>query len=280
MGVDLLAERPDRAGHHSARARAGSRRASGATPASTSRGLALVTGGALGIVWGLVRGNAAGWGSAEVVGSLVAGVLLAAAFVAWELRAREPMLPMRFFRSRAFSAGNAAIFCLFASLFTARVLPGPVPADRARLRAARRGVAAVPWTATLMVCAPIAGALADRLGERPFMVGGLFLQAVGMGWIALIADPPCPTRRWSRRSSSPAPGCRWRFRPPRTRSSASVPVEASARRPAQTARCASWAACSGSRSRWPCSRVREATPRRRRSRTGSHRRSACPPGWR
>ena len=40
-----------------------------------------------------------------------------------------------------------------------------------------------------MVCAPIAGALADRLGERPFMVGGLLLQAVGMGWIALIADP-------------------------------------------------------------------------------------------
>ena len=47
----------------------------------------------------------------------------------------------------------------------------------------------VPWTATLFVCAPIAGALTDRIGERPFMVAGLLLQAIGMGWIALIASP-------------------------------------------------------------------------------------------
>ena len=95
-------------------------------------GLALVTGGALGIVWGLVRGNPAGWDSLEVVASLAGGVLLAAAFVAWELRAREPMLPMRFFRSRAFSAGNAAVFCLFGVAVHGRVLPGAVPADGAR----------------------------------------------------------------------------------------------------------------------------------------------------
>jgi EmrB/QacA subfamily drug resistance transporter len=153
------------------------------------RGLTLVTGGAFGIVWGLVRGNAAGWGSAEVVAALGAGVLLTAAFVVWELRARDPMLPMRFFRSRAFSSGNAVSFLLFASLFTgvfflAQFLQtglgyGPLDA----------GLRLVPWTATLTLCAPIAGALADRFGERPFMVAGLLLQAAGMGWIALIATP-------------------------------------------------------------------------------------------
>jgi EmrB/QacA subfamily drug resistance transporter len=153
------------------------------------RGLALVTGGAFGIVWGLVRGNSAGWASLEVVGSLALGVLLVAAFVAWELRAREPMLPMRFFRSRAFSAGNAAIFFTFASLFTgvfffAQLLQnvlgyGPLDA----------GLRLIPWTATFITVAPIAGTLADRIGERPLMVGGLLLQAVGMGWIALIAEP-------------------------------------------------------------------------------------------
>ena len=63
-------------------------------------GVALITAAAFGLVWGLVRGNSAGWGSAEVVGSLIAGALLAVAFVRWELRAREPMLPMRFFRSQ------------------------------------------------------------------------------------------------------------------------------------------------------------------------------------
>jgi EmrB/QacA subfamily drug resistance transporter len=152
-------------------------------------GLALVTGGALGLVWGLVRTNQAGWGSAEVIGALVAGALLVAAFVAWELRAREPMLPMRFFRSRAFSAGNAAIFLTFASLFTAvffyaqllQTVLGYGPLDA--------GLRLMPWTATFMTVAPIAGALADRIGERPLMVGGLSLQAGGMAWLALIVEP-------------------------------------------------------------------------------------------
>ena len=152
-------------------------------------GLALVTTGAFGLVWGLVRGNQAGWDSPEVLGSLAAGVLLVAAFVAWELRAREPMLPMRFFRSRAFSAGNAAIFFTFASLFGAvffyaqllQVVLGYGPLGA--------GLRLLPWTATFMTVAPIAGALADRIGERPLMVGGLSLQAVGMAWLALIAEP-------------------------------------------------------------------------------------------
>jgi EmrB/QacA subfamily drug resistance transporter len=153
------------------------------------RGLALVTAGALGVVWGLVRGNAAGWGSLEVVGALAAGLLLVAAFVAWELRAREPMLPMRFFRSRAFSAGNAAIFFLFGSLFTAVFFLAQFLQTALGYGPLDAGLRLLPWTLTLFFCAPVAGALADRLGERPFMVGGLILQAIGMGWIGLIARP-------------------------------------------------------------------------------------------
>jgi len=80
------------------------------------RGLGLVSGAALGLVWGLVRGNAAGWGSVEVVAALAAGAALAVGFVLAELRAPAPMLPMRLFRSRAFSAGNAVIFFLNAAL--------------------------------------------------------------------------------------------------------------------------------------------------------------------
>src|SRR3954451_734022 len=82
-------------------------------------GRGLITAGAFGIVFALVRGNDAGWGSAQILGSLVAGVLLMAAFVAWELRAPAPMLPMRLFRSRGFAAGNVSMFFTIASLFTA-----------------------------------------------------------------------------------------------------------------------------------------------------------------
>jgi EmrB/QacA subfamily drug resistance transporter len=152
-------------------------------------GLALISAAAFGIVWGLVRGNAAGWGSLEVVGALAAGVLLVGAFIARELRAPEPMLPVRFFRSRAFSAGNAAIFFTFASLFGAVFFFAQVLQTALGFGPLDAGLRLIPWTITFITVAPVVGALADRLGERPFMVGGLTLQALGMGWVAMIADP-------------------------------------------------------------------------------------------
>ena len=155
-------------------------------------GLALVTAGALGVVWALMRGNQVGWTSVETIASGVAGALLLAGFIGWERRAREPMLPIEFFRSRSFSAGNAAIFFQFASLmgavfFFAQLLQvgqgyGPLGA----------GLRLVPWTATFITIAPIAGALSDKIGERPLMVTGLILQAAGMAWLALIAEPSLP----------------------------------------------------------------------------------------
>jgi EmrB/QacA subfamily drug resistance transporter len=152
-------------------------------------GLALVTAGALGLVWGMVRGNQAGWGSAEVIGALAAGALLVAAFVAWERRAREPMLPLALFRSRSFSAGNAAIFLTFASLFAAVFFYAQLLQIVLGYGPLAAGLRLMPWTVTFITVAPIAGALADRIGERPLMVGGLSLQAIGMAWIALIAEP-------------------------------------------------------------------------------------------
>jgi EmrB/QacA subfamily drug resistance transporter len=151
-------------------------------------GLALVSGGVLGIVWGLVRGNTAGWASAEVLGAFVAGLALLSAFVAFELRARAPMLPMRFFRSRAFSAGNAAIFCAVGALFCAVFFMSQFLQAGLGYGPLDAGLRLLPWTATLFFVAPVAGKLVDRFGERPFLVAGPLLQAVGMAWIALIAD--------------------------------------------------------------------------------------------
>ncbi|HTU85368.1 MAG TPA: MFS transporter [Solirubrobacteraceae bacterium] len=152
-------------------------------------GLALVTGAALGLVWGLVRGNTSGWGSAEVIATLAVGALLVLAFVIWERRTPEPMLPMRLFASRPFSSGNAGIFFMCTALygavfFMAQFLQiaqhdGPLDA----------GIRLLPWTATLFIVAPLVGARIRRVGERPFAVAGLLLQAAGMGWIALIAGP-------------------------------------------------------------------------------------------
>jgi len=155
-------------------------------------GLALVTGGAFGIVWALVRGNSAGWGSIEIVIALAGGITVLTAFIVWELRAPAPMLPMRLFRSRPFAAGNAAIFILWGSalgsvFFMAQFLQVALHYD-----AFGAGLRLMPWGAAIFVAAPAAGSWIRRVGERPFVVGGLLLGAAGMSWIALIAKPDLP----------------------------------------------------------------------------------------
>ena len=168
------------------------RESRGERAAIDAPGLALVTGAALGVVWGLVRGNSAGWGSAEVLGTLVAGAALTVAFVLWELRAREPMLPMRLFRSRSFASGNAAVFLMFASLFSAVFFMAQFLQSSLGESPLHAGLQLIPWTGTVMFVAPIAGVLVDRIGERPLLVGGLLLQAAGFAWVALAARTGLP----------------------------------------------------------------------------------------
>jgi MFS family permease len=149
----------------------------------------LVTGAAFGIVWGLVRGNGVGWTSAEVVIALAAGVLLTIAFVAWERRAREPMVPLRFFQSPAFAASNVACFLFTGAIYTGLFFIAQFLQTAQGYGPLAAGLRLLPWTAVLFVVAPIAGALVNRVGERPLVVGGLFVQAIGMGWLGLIVSP-------------------------------------------------------------------------------------------
>src|SRR6476619_2031370 len=136
--------------------------------------------GLLGIVWGLVNGNSHGWASAQIVSSLVAGVIILAAFVAWELRAAEPMLPMRFFRDRAFSAANGASLFMYFGMFGSIFLLTQFFQTAQGYSPLEAGIRVLPWTAMPMVVAPIAGVLSDRIGGRPIMATGLGLQAMGM----------------------------------------------------------------------------------------------------
>jgi EmrB/QacA subfamily drug resistance transporter len=149
----------------------------------------LVSGGALGVVWALVRGNTVGWSSPETLAAASAGAVLLAAFVAWETRADEPMLPLRLFGSRTFSAPVAASFFLFAALYGAVFFLAQFMQTGLGHSPLTAGLLLVPWTATLLVVAPLAGALSDRIGERPLIVGGLAVQAAGLATIALIAAP-------------------------------------------------------------------------------------------
>jgi EmrB/QacA subfamily drug resistance transporter len=152
-------------------------------------GLALVSAGLGGIVWALVNGNVDGWTSSRIVGALAVGSLLVAGFVLWERRAKEPMLPMRFFEDRAFSAANGASLLMYFGMFGSIFLLTQFFQTAQGYTPLQAGLRILPWTAMPMLVAPIAGFLSDKVGGRPFMVVGLTLQAIGLAWIADVTTP-------------------------------------------------------------------------------------------
>jgi EmrB/QacA subfamily drug resistance transporter len=152
-------------------------------------GLALASSGLLGIVWGLVRGNDHGWTSLGIVAPIVAGVVLIAAFVAWELRTSAPMLPMHFFRSRTFALTNAASLLMFFGMFGSVFLLAQFFQTVQHYSPLASGLRILPWTAMPVFVAPVAGALSDRVGGQRLMAVGLALQASGLAWIAAVGSP-------------------------------------------------------------------------------------------
>jgi EmrB/QacA subfamily drug resistance transporter len=152
-------------------------------------GLVLAGAGFFGITWGLIRASRIGWGSAETIASLVLGGVLVAAFLRWERRSATPMLSAELFRSRTFNAANGVSFFMYASLFGVLFLMMQFLQTALGYSPLEAGLRTLPWTGAPMLVAPIAGALADRFGNRPFMLVGLALQAAGLGWIAAMAKP-------------------------------------------------------------------------------------------
>jgi EmrB/QacA subfamily drug resistance transporter len=147
----------------------------------------LVSGGALGFVWGLVRAGEVGWTDPGTMVALLVGLLLLISFVAWESRATAPMLPLRLFGSRTFVAANATGFLLAASLFAAVFLASQYFQFALGFSPFGTGLRFLPWTAAPILVAPLAGIFSDRVGQRPMMVAGMLLQGMGLAWFALAA---------------------------------------------------------------------------------------------
>lgn len=149
-------------------------------------GAVLAAGSVLAIVHGIVRGNEDGWTSAGVVVELVAGAALLVAFLLWQRRAAAPLMPLRLFSDRSFSATNVVGFAFSFGTFGAvfiliqymQVVQGSSPLEAA--------VQTTPWTLAPMFIAPLAGIFAPRIGTRILMVSGLGLQGAALLWIALI----------------------------------------------------------------------------------------------
>ena len=152
-------------------------------------GVVLASGGLFGIVLGLVRANDLGWTSTFVLTALTAGAAGVIAFVAWEKRASEPMLPMRLFASRGFSATNLASVLMFFGMFGAIFLLAQFLQTVQHYSPLQAGLRTLPWTGMPIVVSPIAGIVADRIGGKPVVITGLLLQATGLAWLAAVSSP-------------------------------------------------------------------------------------------
>jgi len=151
-------------------------------------GMLLVAGGAVALAWGLARAGSAGWTDPWVIGALAGGLVLLAGFVLRERYAAAPMLPLALFRIRAFSAANASGFLMSGAIFSAAFLTSQYFQLGLGYGPLATGLRLLPWTATPMLIAPLAGAVADRIGTRPLIAAGLALQAAGLGWVAWLAS--------------------------------------------------------------------------------------------
>ncbi|MEU4497014.1 DHA2 family efflux MFS transporter permease subunit [Streptomyces sp. NPDC023998] len=152
-------------------------------------GTLLVSGGLFGIVYALVNGQADGWTSTPILTGLIVGTLLLVAFVRHGLVSKNPMLPMRLFRDRAFFGINIASLLMFLGMFGSIFLLSQFLQGVAGYSPTEAGLRMLPWTGMPLIVAPIAGILSDKIGGRPVVATGLALQAVGLGLFALVLEP-------------------------------------------------------------------------------------------
>jgi EmrB/QacA subfamily drug resistance transporter len=143
-------------------------------------GTALVTAGLFALTWALIKTGTHAWLSAYTLGFLAAAVVLLAAFLVWESRTDQPMLPLGFFRRPAFTSSSIVVtlvgFGLFGVIYFITLYFQNVK-DYSPLNA---GVRSLPMTMMIMVFAPIGGKLNLRVGPRALMSVGMLLAAAGL----------------------------------------------------------------------------------------------------
>jgi EmrB/QacA subfamily drug resistance transporter len=147
-------------------------------------GFGLAAVGLFSLVFGLVRGQSEGWTSPLIVGTLAAGIAILGAFIVWERRTSEPMVPLALFRKRAYAVVNGVSFFMYFGTFGSIFLLTQILQYVLGYTPFQAGLRMLLWTGATMIVAPIAGVLSERRGSRGFMATGVAMQALALAWFA------------------------------------------------------------------------------------------------
>jgi len=140
-------------------------------------GLATSALGLFALTYGLIEANTYGWGSARIVGAFVVAAVALAAFVVLERRQRAPMLDLTLFRNRTYVGANLAILLVSLAMFGVFFFVSLFMQNILGYSAVEAGAAFLPMTILIIIVAPIAGRLSDRLGSRGLITAGMLLLA-------------------------------------------------------------------------------------------------------
>jgi EmrB/QacA subfamily drug resistance transporter len=143
-------------------------------------GAVLGTAGVLALIFGVIRAEPLGWSSLEVVGSLVAGVALLAAFIVVEGRSAAPLVPLRLFRSRGLSAATGALALNGAAFLSMFFLSALFLQQVRGLSALETGLQFLPMGVAAIVAAVGVSQLVARVGTRPVHLAGAVLSVIGL----------------------------------------------------------------------------------------------------
>jgi EmrB/QacA subfamily drug resistance transporter len=149
-------------------------------------GVASLTLGLAALVLALVKSNAWGWGSARVLGLFAIALASLGAFFVIEPRRRAPMVQFDFFRSRSYFGANVVAFIVSFTMFATFFSLALYMQDILHFSPLQTGLRFLPTTVMVMFAGPISGRLADRIGSRPLMTGGLLAVAASMFWMTGI----------------------------------------------------------------------------------------------
>jgi EmrB/QacA subfamily drug resistance transporter len=148
-------------------------------------GQVALTAGMFLLVLGLLRGNADGWGSPAIVAELAGGFAALVAFVLIQHRSREPMMPLRLFRSRAFAGTQVTVFAISVSFFAIYLYLTLYLQEVKDLSPIQTGLVYLPCTVVVFVVSGLAAQLGRRIAPGILVTGGLGICAAGLALLTL-----------------------------------------------------------------------------------------------